>query len=290
MKRPPIMLTTVCLMFVGMCGHSLFAQDNLDGLSRLAGMARMKTVINEERVRNGRTALQIDARLMRAAHNYAVVMARHSDRYVSHQHDIVKPSTTRIRQDEGIVGAYAENIHRWRSRNARGIVDLVVRDNSFGWMHYVTDGIRGHRANILKPTVTHMGVGVTRSTQDNKFYFCLLLGVSQRAIEAPREYPSSGGGVLAKPVIVENQSPGTLAYALRRAAIPDQGVLERSETFTLARGQRHLHICSPGATLRAITFRGRRVRGPENSVSVQLDKRHIAHFNYPGFGVRWTVR
>jgi hypothetical protein len=261
---------TLSLVLWGIGVGNLAAQDNLDNLTRLVAMGRMRALVNEERAAAGLPALAVDARLMRAAHNYALVMADNTTQYPSH--NIGKSMTERLRADEGIEGEINENIHRGGWGN--GIVDTIVRHDPNGWMHYVTPGASGdgrlHRAAILNPRVTHMGVGVSRSAQDDKGYFCLIVGTSQ----GPREFPSGGGGVAVRPVTVFNPGGGTISFRFYMPGTPELGVQPHwSETYTLAVNQRQVFQLQAGTTLHAVSALGLPVNA---STTVELDRTYYA--------------
>lgn len=118
--------------------------------------------VNRHRAAAGLRPLRVDSRLRTAAMKYAKVMADYND------------------LNHGLRGTTP-----WGRAAAEGYPSSLVWENiayDFGtsvnaaatvnrWMNSA-----GHRANILVPNLTDVGVGISISTTHNKVFYCLKLG------------------------------------------------------------------------------------------------------------------
>ena len=115
----------------------------------------------------GRTALVRSPALAAAAASFAEFMAR-TDEY-GHEADGSDPSTRAARAgyDACIV---AENI-AYQSLSTGFSTGELVQSLLDGWMDSP-----GHRANLLAPDLTELGVAITRSARSGKYYGVQLFG------------------------------------------------------------------------------------------------------------------
>ena len=102
-----------------------------------SGQQRMVDLVNRDRGANGRAALAVDDELVAKAQAWAEKMAR--DGRLSHSN---------LR--DGVTSC-------WRSLSENVAVSSSVDGLHRAWM-----ASSGHRANILAPSSTHIGVGVVR--------------------------------------------------------------------------------------------------------------------------------
>jgi uncharacterized protein YkwD len=122
---------------------------------------------NSLRTRAGRGTLAGNPALAAAAGSFAEFMAR-TDRY-GHDADGSNPSSraTGAGYDACIV---AENI-AYQSLSTGFSTDELVQTFLDGWMDSP-----GHRANMLAPAVTELGVAIARSASSGKYYGVQLFG------------------------------------------------------------------------------------------------------------------
>lgn len=119
-------------------------------------------LVNIERAKRGLAALSLAGQLNQAARLHADAMARLNAKYgmyAAHQHDQYKstlPTPATRMEYVGYYGAWGENIAA-----GYGSADAVVS----AWMNSA-----GHRANILNPAYTIIGVGVGTAADGTKFY------------------------------------------------------------------------------------------------------------------------
>ncbi len=122
---------------------------------------------NALRVNAGRTALARSPELAAAAGSFAGFMAR-TDEY-GHEADGSDPATRAARAgyDACIV---AENI-AYQSLSTGFSTGELVQSLLDGWMDSP-----GHRANLLAPDITELGVAIARSARSGKYYGVQLFG------------------------------------------------------------------------------------------------------------------
>lgn len=119
-------------------------------------------LVNVERTNRGLAALSLDGQLNQAARLHADAMARLNatyGMYAAHQHDQYKstlPTPATRMEYVGYYGAWAENIAA-----GYGSAAAVVS----AWMSSA-----GHRANILNPAYTVIGIAVADAADGTKFY------------------------------------------------------------------------------------------------------------------------
>src|SRR5208337_1995376 len=135
---------------------------SIDGPAHLAPVEQaIVDLTNQERQSAGPPTLAVNAQLVQAAQIHATNMAR-LDR-LSH----ILPGTSLPTPEDRLsyVGysysSWGENI-AYNYRDASDVVD--------GWMHSP-----GHRANMLSPNYTEIGVGVALNSQGQPYY-CLVFG------------------------------------------------------------------------------------------------------------------
>lgn len=117
----------------------------------------MLDLINQERTSRGLTALQLEQNLNQSADAHSAWMLQ-SDVF-SHTGQGGSSSTDRMRAaDFDFAGAWrsAENIAVQSERGATGILD-DVRD-----LHNNLMNSPGHRANLLSPNLTYIGIGIAQ--------------------------------------------------------------------------------------------------------------------------------
>lgn len=111
---------------------------------------------NQERARNGLSALATSPRLMQAAQLHAQQMAQ----YQRMEHTISGAQYPTLQSRLDAVGYQyrnaAENV-AWNSQTAQSVVT--------GWMNSA-----GHRANILNPDLTEMGAAMARSAKGEPYW------------------------------------------------------------------------------------------------------------------------
>ena len=144
-QKPLIAATVICL--IGF--HSTPAQSEPPAAARPAAASRVTSDVvdltNVERTRHGRTPLQANERLMRAAQIHAEQMARAGQM----AHDL--PGAAYPHSEDRLAAAkyrwtaYGENVAMGQSSAAHALDS---------WMHSP-----GHRKNILNPVYTELGVG-----------------------------------------------------------------------------------------------------------------------------------
>lgn len=122
---------------------------------------------NSLRTSEGRVALAANHALTAAAQAFAEFMAR-TDQY-GHEADGSDPTAraTRAGYDACIV---AENI-AYQFLSTGFSTDDLVKTLLDGWMDSP-----GHRANLLAPDVTELGVAIARSARNGKYYGVQLFG------------------------------------------------------------------------------------------------------------------
>ena len=121
-----------------------------------ATLSAIIDLTNRERVANGLPAVRAEARLTNAAQIQADQMVRHNRMdHVLAEAQYPRPED-RLAAAAYIWQAYGENL-AFGYADARGVVE--------GWMNSP-----GHRANILGPSFTEIGVGLTRDASGRPYY------------------------------------------------------------------------------------------------------------------------
>ncbi|MEQ1580153.1 MAG: CAP domain-containing protein [Steroidobacteraceae bacterium] len=147
---------------------------------------------NSLRTSEGRVALAGNPALMAAARAFAEFMAR-TDQY-GHEADGSNPTSRATREgyDACIV---AENI-AYQFLSTGFSTDDLARTMLDGWMDSP-----GHRANLLAPDVTELGVAIARSARSGKYYGVQLFGRPRaqsvefsvrNAVDVPLSYELGG--------------------------------------------------------------------------------------------------
>jgi uncharacterized protein YkwD len=119
------------------------------------------TLTNEFRARHNRHALTVNARLSRAAQDFADYLAR-TDTF-SHTADGKQPAQ-RIREQGYEFCLVAENI-AWEYDSHGFTTKELGRAFVTGWRHSPE-----HRKNLLDPDLDEIGVGVARSKKTGRYY------------------------------------------------------------------------------------------------------------------------
>jgi len=122
----------------------------ITGNSKVTGTEAQQLLawINEDRAREGLPALTLDASLSREAQAHAEDMA--AGRYCSH----VSPSR----------GTFAERAKASGIRTL-GLSENVARYGSLYKAHVALMASASHRANLMKASATHIGLGIARDSQ-----------------------------------------------------------------------------------------------------------------------------
>jgi hypothetical protein len=131
-------------------GGSPLAQDQLSASSPQfdsAAEAQFVSLINQERAKDGLPPLTVDRRLTQAARKHSDLMAQHFT--ISHQFPGEPQVQTRVSNEGLPYDSVSENV---------GLSNRGVLDAHEGFMHSPP-----HRAAILDPGYTFVGVGVSRS-------------------------------------------------------------------------------------------------------------------------------
>lgn len=123
--------------------------------------ARTIALTNQFRAQHGLEALTVDARLADTAREYAGYIAR-ADK-LDHDADGSSPAE-RIRKGGYVFCMVAENLAS--EFDTRGFsVEALSHNLVKGWSESPT-----HRANMLQPDVTQMGMGVARNPKSGEYY------------------------------------------------------------------------------------------------------------------------
>ena len=160
-KRQRLSVATV-IVLVGLWSPSARSEGSPEVRPAVASTVAGDVVdlTNVERSRGGRASLRANPRLMRAAQIHAEQMAR-SGRLA---HVLPKAAYPRI--EDRLAAAqyrwqtYGENVALGQSSAAAALES---------WMHS-----RGHRANILNPDFTEIGVGLARDEAGRPYYVQVL--------------------------------------------------------------------------------------------------------------------
>jgi uncharacterized protein YkwD len=146
-------LLTACSRF------SVYEESNGDGSGSISSGTVAVDIVrytNDERVKDGRSPLSSNPRLMEAARIHAQQMASHGQM----EHTISGAQYPTMQSRLQAVGYNysnaAENI-AWDLTNAKRAVD--------GWMKS-----EGHRANILDPNLTEMGAAVSQNARGETYW------------------------------------------------------------------------------------------------------------------------
>lgn len=135
-----------------------------------AAVASLGEMLNAERQKNGLTKLVFDARLSEVAARHSADMAE--QRFFGHESPTHGDPVRRARRAGLSIKQLGENVGRGPS----------ARD-----LHHLLMGSPGHRANILKPEFTHVGIGVVADDSVGE----RVLLATQLFATAPRPLPPS---------------------------------------------------------------------------------------------------
>ena len=117
---------------------------------------------NAERQKAGLAPVALDTRLQSVARLHSLDQA--GKNYSAHRSPDGKEPADRLRAAGIAFNLEGENI-RWVSSRAPGTVaNDMMYEGQYGWMNSP-----GHKANILNPNFTHVGIGVFKSSTDGKF-------------------------------------------------------------------------------------------------------------------------
>jgi uncharacterized protein YkwD len=131
---------------------SLTGSTNLSSTNAVAAEQQAVSLLNADRHANGLPALQVDSRLTTLAQNYAQDMINRN--YFSHTNPEGQSPFDRMKQ-AGISYSYAgENIAM--DQNVTAAEAALMSDS-------------GHRANILSPNYTTIGIGVAFDKNGNVY-------------------------------------------------------------------------------------------------------------------------
>jgi uncharacterized protein YkwD len=119
-------------------------------------------LINEFRAGHGLTPHRVNAALCRAARKHSENMARHGS--MSHVLDGKGPGERAV--DEGFAGPVAENCAAGNQGTPRAFFDLWVASAA-------------HRANMLRPEMSELGVGFARAESADGVYCTAMFGASR---------------------------------------------------------------------------------------------------------------
>lgn len=132
-------------------------------LDRLAFAQEVLRLSNAERAKVGAAPLQLNDQLMKAAQDYAAVLAP-------------GPCFEHTCPPEPDLGVRAKNAGYTGGRLGENIAagDQTPADVVAGWM-----GSPGHRANILNPGYRELGVGVQTGSGEFGIYWVQVFGATQ---------------------------------------------------------------------------------------------------------------
>ena len=128
---------------------------------------RVIALTNELRVKNALTPLNAEALLTQTARVYAAYLANTGK--LDHEADGATPAE-RVKKSGYSYCMVAENLASEYS-SAGFTADALARNVVGGWSESPT-----HRANMLHPDLTHIGVGIARSAIDGEYFAVQVFG------------------------------------------------------------------------------------------------------------------
>lgn len=120
------------------------------------------TMVNRERATAGLSALSHETALRNVARLHSIDMA--AKNYFAHNAPDGKTPANRLTDANIGFSAWAENI-RWVSAPRTDAANDIMYEPVTGWMNSA-----GHRANILNPNLTQIGVGVYLNPARTRYY------------------------------------------------------------------------------------------------------------------------
>lgn len=117
---------------------------------------------NTERQKAGLAPVALDTRLQSVARLHSLDQA--AKNYSAHRSPEGKEPADRLRAAGIAFNLEGENIRWVSSRAPSAVANDMMYEGSYGWMNSP-----GHKANILNPNYTHVGIGVFKSSTDGKF-------------------------------------------------------------------------------------------------------------------------
>lgn len=128
----------------------------------LAIEAAIFTMVNQERAKAGLSPLTHVTALRSVARLHSIDMVAKS--YFAHNSPDGKTPADRLTAAGIGFSAWAENI-RWVSAPRTNVAHDIMYEAGSGWMNSP-----GHRANILNPNMTQLGVGVYLNSARTRYY------------------------------------------------------------------------------------------------------------------------
>ncbi|MFN3429028.1 MAG: CAP domain-containing protein [Candidatus Sericytochromatia bacterium] len=128
----------------------------------LAVESAVFTMVNQERANAGLAPLTHATALRNVARLHSIDMAAKS--YFAHNAPDGKTPANRLTDANIAFSAWAENI-RWVSAPRTNAANDIMYEAGTGWMNSP-----GHRANILNPNLTQVGVGVYLNPARTRYY------------------------------------------------------------------------------------------------------------------------
>lgn len=128
----------------------------------LAIEAEIFTLVNQERAKAGLTPFSHETAMRNVARLHSIDMA--AKNYFAHNSPDGKTPADRLKAASIGFSAWAENI-RWVSAPRTGVANDIMYEAGTGWMNSP-----GHRANILNPNLTQLGVGVYLNPGRTRYY------------------------------------------------------------------------------------------------------------------------
>lgn len=119
-------------------------------------------LVNQERARAGLPALTHETNLRSVARMHSIDMPAKG--YFAHNAPDGKTPADRLSAANIPFSAWAENI-RWVSAPRTNVANDIMYEPTTGWMNSP-----GHRANILNPTFTQVGVGIYLTAARSRYY------------------------------------------------------------------------------------------------------------------------
>ncbi len=152
---------------------------------------RLFSLINQERFKEGLSALELDTRLSRAARKHSQLMAQ--DESLSHQFDGEEMLPVRLRDEHVRCDHDGEN---------------VALDSDLAVAHTMLMQSPPHRANILSPQFNAVGIGVIKSDD--------LLYITEDFAHIQPDYSEPQADAMAQKVIDEYAKSQGVAEPKRR--------------------------------------------------------------------------
>jgi uncharacterized protein YkwD len=128
----------------------------------LAIEAEVFTLVNQERAKAGLTPFSHETALRDVARLHSIDMA--GKNYFARNSPDGKTPADRLTAAGIGFGAWAENI-RWVSAPRTGVANDIMYEAGTGWMN-----CPAHRANILNPNLSQLGVGVYLNPGRTRYY------------------------------------------------------------------------------------------------------------------------